>query len=137
MQTFLKITTPTPSDSLSSLKYIYNGYKFTIQYPLIEAKRWIIQRNELDDFSPHYGPLMKAIGKVSALKNKKVIVIYSKSHGAKFKNFPVGKDKEINNVLFVDLRLDQKDFFLLDSHMNKLGHERVGWQLAAVLKNLP
>jgi hypothetical protein len=134
---FLKITEPSQADRLSLWKYLYREYKFTVKYPIEELRATFFHKEELEDFVPHYGPLIKAIAKVGALKEKRIVVIYSKSYGAKFRNFPVGKDREMSNVLFVDLDVNPKDFYLLDPHLNKRGHEKIGRELADVIKRLP
>ena len=131
---FREITAPRLGDRRAYLRYLLEAYKFAIKLPFSEAKRLILGRGEREDFVPHYEPLMKAIRGMPALSDKRVFVIYTNSYGAKFKNFPTGRDKTMKNVVFVDLNLVRQDFYLLDSHLNRLGHERIGRELAEVVK---
>ena len=51
-----------------------------------------------------------------------------------FYNYPEGFDKIFSNINFINISLSKKDFFLIDGHLNKLGHQNVANQLRVYLK---
>ena len=131
---FAAITALRHSDRWFLFKYYYRSYKATIWYPIVELCRRALHNTEPEDFTPHYETLMQVIRHSDALKGKQVIVFYSRGYAVKFRNFPVGKDHETDNVTFVDVPLGQEDFYVLDPHLNKLGHQLIGQTLADALQ---
>ncbi|MEO8339914.1 MAG: hypothetical protein ABI604_09375, partial [Nitrospirota bacterium] len=63
--------------------------------------------------------------------SKRVVVIYTDKY--RHVGFPVGKDKTVGNVEFLDLELDTNDYFIIDEHLNSLGHRKVGKALSQYL----
>jgi lysophospholipase L1-like esterase len=87
------------------------------------------------DFNPHYKELIKVLTKFnSLLGNKRIIVFYINDRGSKLEGFPVGKDKIMRNTEFLELKFDKNEFYVLDGHLNPLGHKTIGKTLARYLE---
>jgi len=131
-----KFKTIQSRNSLNSFtarfNHFFRAYKFSFLQPLKPIRKALM--GDAIAFGPHYEPLMKALKKSSALKNKHFIIFYSNAYGRHFRNFPKGRDKQMPNVYFVDLELDAKDYYYLDGHLTSAGHKRIASKLAEVLK---
>lgn len=85
-------------------------------------------------FARHIGPLREVIGRYQGLLNgKKVYVGYVAEGGARYDNYPPGKDTELPNVTFLEPSLAPVHFFRVDDHLNAAGHRQLGEWLASVL----
>ncbi|MBA4417045.1 MAG: hypothetical protein C0392_03905 [Syntrophus sp. (in: bacteria)] len=119
--------------SLSSkLKHLSKGYRFTFRTPYSSLKKKLFTRAP-DDFSRHYQPFIAALGKHDVLKTKRIIVFYSNAHGDKLRSFPVGKDRQLPNVVFVDLDLERNDYYRIDGHPTRAGHKKAARRLMDIL----
>jgi len=121
---------------LADLRYVLRGYVFTLKVPLVAASRRRYQQ-ESYDFSDHYGPLIATLSKYESLNNKRIIVFYSNEHGKPFRNFPVGKDRQMPHVEFVDVQHGPQDFYLIDGHLTLTGHRSVARQLMEIIGPQP
>jgi lysophospholipase L1-like esterase len=130
---FAMATGPRRSDRWFVFKYYYRAYKATIWYPIVEVFRRALHGTDPEDFRPHYDTLMQLLRNADVLKGKQVIVFYTRGYDVRFKNFPAGKDRELDNLTFVDIELDAKDFYVLDPHLNASGHKVIGERLAHAL----
>ena len=77
------------------------------------------------NFRPHYKPLIDTIAKFDELKDKNIVIFYINDRGKNFYNYPVGVDINLSNIRFIEISLDEKDFFVIDDHLNKNGHNIV------------
>lgn len=82
-----------------------------------------------NDFSAHYQPFIAVLQKHPGLKDKRILVFYNNGRAQQFKGFPVGRDKLLPNVEFVDVIVDAGGFYRLDDHMNPAGHKTTAQQL--------
>jgi hypothetical protein len=90
---------------------------------------------DIRDFEIHYKGIDRVLEKFPALlKGKKVIVFYSNAHGQKFNNF-AGATSAVrsDDVRFVDLDLTPNDYYILDDHPKKSGHEKIANKLFDLL----
>lgn len=107
------------------LKSINRAFSFAIEKPVRYSRDLLLGTEKKDQFAPHYQGLITVLAKFSALlDNKRVVVIYTDKY--RHEGFPVGKDKTIDNVEFLDLELDTNDYYVIDEHLNSLGHKKVG-----------
>lgn len=87
------------------------------------------------NFNGHYKELTKVLTKFNALLgNKRVVVFYVNDDGRKFESFPVGKDRIMHNVEFLELKFEKSEFYILDGHLNPLGHKTIGKTLSRYLE---
>ena len=94
-----------------------------------------LDKHNPEDFAYHYKQLTKVLTKFNALlSNKRVVVFYINDRGLKFEHFPVGRDRIMHNVEFLELKFDNNEFYTLDGHLNPLGHKTVGDTLSRYLK---
>ena len=139
LQTFQEITGDHRQGRMASLRFFAGAYKFSFRYPLDLMRHRIFGTDQwygFYDFDPHYGPLAAVLQRFSeAIHDKDVLVIYTNGPGEmRFSNYPVGKDAEMSNVIFLELALEKSDFYPLDGHLNRHGHLRVATQLADALE---
>lgn len=107
---------------------------YAAKTPFRLAQTIIVEEQDID-FTPHYDALKKVLKKYrNYLGNKQIIILYSNSHGERFRNFPRGLDGEIKNLFFVDSRITKNDYFLIDDHLTAEGHKKIGFMLADSLK---
>ena len=58
-------------------------------------------------------------------KNKRIIVLHIDEPGFKVVNFP----KSNKNIEYLNIKLNKSNFFIVDDHLNKNGHDRVAEKL--------
>jgi len=118
--------------SSATFKFVSHMFRYALGEPIRIFKNMLTGVNEpLEDFSTHYAAFMKVVDEFSWLKNKKVIVIYVSSHGKAFANFP-GKSSvntQSKYLKFLDLNLSSVDFYVVDDHPTKYGHEIIAGKL--------
>ena len=85
------------------------------------------------DFNKHYSALISIFNKFDFMREKKIIFFYIDKE-LSFYNYPEGFDKEYSNINFINLSLTDEDFFIIDMHINKLGHQKIALQLETYLK---
>lgn len=130
---FATVTAPRRSDRWSFLKYLYRGYRLAFWYPISASLGMVLGETGVEDFGPHRDVLAALLRKTAALQGKRIVVFYTRGYGMKFKNFPVGPDTGLENLTFVDVALGPEDFYVLDPHLNKAGHQATARKLAEVL----
>jgi lysophospholipase L1-like esterase len=128
-QSILKARERSP---LADLRYILRGYAFSVKAPLV-AWSWKRRQQESYDFSVHYAPLIATLSRYESLDNKRIIVLYTNEHGKPFSNFPVGKDRQMSHVEFVEVQHAPQDFYPIDGHLTRTGHQSVARQLMEVI----
>ena len=79
----------------------------------------------------HFAAMNQVFERFSTLlRGKKVIVFYSNPHGQKFDNFSeVTRSANDKNIRFVDLDLRPEDYYSMDDHPTKYGHQRIADKL--------
>lgn len=116
------------------LARIVKGYGLALAAPFRSLSESLRRRN----FTPHYAPLIQAIGQHGdMLEGKRVIVFYSNPYGMKYRNFPSGPDANLPNVNFFDVGLDRSDHRKLDNHMTPEGHRKAAERLFGHLQASP
>jgi len=124
----------SPQPSPSPLARIVKGYGLALAAPFRSLSESLRRRN----FTPHYEPLIQAIGQHGdMLKGKRVIVFYSNPYGMQYRNFPSGPDANFPNVSFFDVGLDRSDHRKLDNHMTPEGHRKAAERLFGHLQASP
>ena len=111
---------------------IGRAVSFAIEKPIRNLRDMWVKAPKPNRFGPHYENLMPVLKRFAPLVNKKRIIVFCVDDGG-FEDFPNGKDKILRNVEFVDLKLKAEDFYVIDSHLNTLGHAKVGRMLARYL----
>jgi hypothetical protein len=82
---------------------------------------------------PHIDEILNIINaNEEMLGDRRIVVFYSNAHGKSFKQFGASSPS-FPNVRFVDLFLQEKDYYVLDDHLNSEGHKFVGLRLASLL----
>lgn len=114
------------------LESIRRAVAFSIEKPIRNLRDMFLSKPTRYQFAPHYQYLKPVLGRFAPLMDKKRVVVFSVDEPG-FEDFPAGKDKSMNNLEFVDLRLEAEDYYLIDSHLNSTGHAKVGRKLAAYL----
>jgi lysophospholipase L1-like esterase len=122
-----------PIEDENVLKSINRAFSFAIEKPVRHFRDLLLSTKKKDQFAPHYQGLITVLRKSAALlDNKRVIIFYTEKD--RFEGFPIGKNKTIGNVEFLDLELDTNDYYIIDGHLNSLGHKKVGEALSRYLE---
>jgi len=108
------------------------GYAFSTPFRSLKPQK----AKPPEDFTPHYAPLIDVLSQYPKLKEKRVLIFYSNAHGKPFGSFPVGRDKRLANVEFIELGLDAGDYYRLDDHLTPFGHQKVTRELFAALQKI-
>jgi lysophospholipase L1-like esterase len=111
---------------------IKSAVSFAIEKPMRNLRDMFFKARSRNQFAPHYQQLIPVLKRFAPLVNKKRIVVFCVDEDG-FDDFPNGKDKIIGNLEFVDLKLETEDFYIIDSHLNSLGHAKVGRMLTGYL----
>jgi len=77
------------------------------------------------DFNLHNPYIVKLIMSNLDYKNKRIIVLHIDEPGFKVVNFP----KSNKNIEYLNIKLNKSNFFIVDDHLNKNGHDRVAEKL--------
>jgi len=120
------------SSDHSILESIRRAVAFSIEKPIRNLRDMVLRKPMRNQFAPHYQDLISVLRRFAPLMDRKRVVVFSVDEPG-FEGFPAGKDKSMNNVEFVDLRLETGDYYLIDSHLNSAGHAKVSRKLAAYL----
>jgi lysophospholipase L1-like esterase len=111
---------------------IQRALAYAIEKPIRTLRDTFFKAPSRNQFAPHYQNLIPVLKKFAPLLSKKRVVVFCVEEDG-FENFPIGKDRTIRNLEFVDLKLDADDFYVIDSHLNSVGHAKVGRMLAGYL----
>lgn len=103
----------------------FKRFRKAIRYSLVIPFEVINEKKNNLDFSYHENGFNEILKKFSFLKDKKIIVIYSNGIGLNFYNFPDGYSKQFSNVKYLSINYEDNDFFILDGHLNSLGHKKI------------
>jgi lysophospholipase L1-like esterase len=110
---------------LSEKMSFFKRFRKAIRYSLVIPFEVINEKKDKLDWSYHENGFNEVLKKYSFLKDKKIIVIYSNGIGFNFYNFPDGYSKQFSNMKYLNINYDDKDFFILDGHLNSLGHKKI------------
>ena len=91
------------------------------------------EKNSLD-FSSHKELLLDILSQHSSIKNKKIYILYINGPNLNFYNFPNEKISNLNDIIFLNMEIENKHYFKIDGHLNKLGHKFVANELSKVIK---
>lgn len=104
-------------------------YSVVIPFEVLLAK----DKQRLD-WLTHQRFFEEIIKKYSFLSEKEIIVIYVNEFGKEFYNFPNGNSLQFANLRYLDIEYNDKDFFLVDGHLNEKGHQKVSNTLFNFIK---
>ena len=79
--------------------------------------------------------MIEVLKKFQDVKNKNII-FFSVDKYISFYNYPEGVDKTFSNINYINISLTEHDFFLIDAHLNRTGHQNIANQLKVYLKCL-
>jgi hypothetical protein len=88
------------------------------------------------DFLPHCQAMNGVFAKFPWLNNKRIIIFYANGAYENFKNFEqVGRQCSAIAATFVELNLGQNPslHYVVDMHLNRLGHREVARKLAPLV----
>jgi hypothetical protein len=114
------------SGDSSMPKSIRRALSFAIEKPMRNLRDLFLgdQRGH-NPFSPHYRELIPVFKQFASLLDRKRIVVFCVDE-LRFADFPSGRDPIIRNLEFVDIQLEPRHFYVIDGHLNALGHAAVG-----------
>ena len=118
------------NELISAKQTFFKRLRKAIRYSyIIPIEKLNYKNHILMNWNDHEKIFYKIINKYDFLKEKKIIVIYVNGENIKFNNFPNGQSKILENLFFLDISYQKKDFFILDGHLNKYGHIKVAKEL--------
>ena len=118
------------NELISAKQTFFKRLRKAIRYSyIIPIEKLNYKNHILMNWDDHEKSFYKIINKYDFLKEKKIIVIYVNGENIKFNNFPNGQSKILENLFFLDISYQKKDFFILDGHLNKYGHSKVAKEL--------
>ena len=119
---------------------VQQGVKFSIWKKLRKSFRYsatipkdiLTKKNKSMSFDHHNEAFIKVLKKFPFLSDKRIIVFYTNGHQQEFTNFPSGKSKVFDNLEYTDLNIenDTNNFYLIDGHLNHIGHQKVANKLS-------
>lgn len=119
--------------TFGSVKHLNDAFWFTFWRPYSGLKERIVGRTVLS-FAEHYEPLISTMRAHPALANKRVLVFSSNSRGSKFSDFPVGRDRQLPYVEFIDPNVPRAYYYRLDGHPTSTGQQMIANYLAHLLQ---
>tara|TARA_Y100001970_G_C14121945_1_gene796797 strand:- start:41 stop:1024 length:984 start_codon:yes stop_codon:yes gene_type:complete len=118
--------------SITKLSF-YQKLKKTLRYSATIPVDIISKKNKLTTFSYHKDQLLKNLKMFPEFNNKKIVVFYVNGFDMFFNDFPIGQSKEMENVTFYDVNLNESDFFQIDGHLNNQGHQKIASKLIKII----
>ena len=119
---------------------VKEGVKFSIWKKLRKSFRYSItipkdiftKKESTMTFDHHNKAFIKVLKKFPFLKDKRIIVFYVNGYQQEFNNFPSGKSEIFDNLEYIDLDIEKnsENFYLIDGHLNSIGHTRVANKLS-------
>ena len=113
------------NELMSEKMSFFKRFRKAIRYSLVIPFEVINEKKDKLDWSYHENAFNEVLKKYSFLKDKKIIVIYSNGIGLNFYNFPDDYSKQFSNIKYLNINYEDKDFFILDGHLNSLGHKKI------------
>jgi len=113
-----------------NLEVFFKFFKRSLKIPF----QIFFKKNE-KSFDEHFIPLKNVLDHFyQLLKNKKVIIFYSNSHGLKFHDFELYNSKlNIDNIYLIDLNINEKLYYKVDDHLTSKGHKYVAEKLIQII----
>ena len=125
-----KFNVVSESDPISFLKKLRKSFRYSLTIPI----DLVTKKNQIMDFDHHKKKLHEVIKDFQFLNEKRIILFYSNGYNMQFGNFPSNRvSSVIKNLFFVDLELNEKHFFKIDGHLNKIGHKAAAEKLHKIL----
>ncbi len=133
----------------NNISYFLERFKYALKFPVRELFIKFFPNSELkifkfsliktkienNDFNKHRDLLIRILSRYDKFLNKKkVYIFYVNPWGTTFKNFPQGKDTEVNYLHYIEPKFNKTHFFLIDEHLNSKGHLHIGTFLTKTLK---
>lgn len=113
--------------SLFAIRYFKSSFRL-----FYKDLKSFFSKTTKPDFSSHEYKFLEILEKYNFLDNKEIIVFYVNDRGLEFDNY---LEKKFKNIHFIKVDLNKKkNFFILDSHLNSVGHLDLASQLFDVIK---
>ena len=122
-----------PIGDKNVLKSINRAFSFAIEKPARHFRELVLRTKKEDQFSPHYQGLITVLKKFPGLLENKRVVVFCTDQD-KLVGFPAGKDQTVGNIEFLGLELDANHYYIIDEHLNALGHRKVSKTLSHYLE---
>lgn len=85
------------------------------------------------DFNDHYKVIQKIIYDNLDYKNKKILIMFPENLNFIYYNYE--KSSEYLSLLKLDMKENKENFFIIDDHWTKIGHQTVANELYKILSN--
>jgi|APSaa5957512535_1039671.scaffolds.fasta_scaffold15004_2 hypothetical protein len=124
---FNVVTENKANNFLQKFKFILRNYKRSMRLFFADINDKIFKEKNLIyiDFNSHSKNLLKIIKENLNIKNKRIIIVFIEEPHMVLKNFPKN-NKSFENIEFLNIPLDKKNFFVIDDHLNINGHIKIG-----------
>ena len=127
--------TPDKVRFYSPVEKKYFEGDFSMLEKLLGTKINFQQLQNLESFLyTHFEDICEILKKYDFLDDKKIIVISTYYPGINFKDFPNDNSLQFPNLRYLDIKYEDEDFFPLDMHLNKDGHQKIANTLSNYLK---
>ena len=107
----------------------------SFRYSSTIAKNVFMKKDNSQNFNHHIDVFIDVLKNFPFIQNKKIIVFYVNGYQSEFINFPSGKSKILDNLEYFDLDIerDKNNFYLIDGHLNPIGHKQIAEKLSQLL----
>ena len=116
------------SNDFSIFKRVRKGLRYAVTIPLKYSEKKLDWKRE-----EHY--FLNILNSYDFLKEKKIIVIYANGHEIYYDNFKLNSYTSIKNIDFINIDYKKNDFFLIDGHLNREGHQKIANKLYNFINN--
>ena len=114
---------------------LFTKLRKSIRYATTIPIDILTKKNKSMDFDHHKEVIFETLEKFPALHEKKIILFYANGFDMFFYNFPNGRSSKMKNLYFLDVNLQEKDFFQVDGHLNEYGHRKITDSLTKFFNN--
>ena len=119
------------ASSWGNVPSVLQGLGYSIAEPFLALKR---KFQPDPDFLPHYEELIRALKEFPSVMGKRVVVFYSNPYGKRFANYREGEDPHYPNIIFANLDLGATDYFSIDGHLTRSGHNKIHNKLKKLIQ---
>jgi len=112
------------------LNTFFKFFRRSIKIPL-----QLFNNEKERSFNEHFEPLHNVLKKFSGmLKDKRIIIFYSNSHGLKFNDFERFNDNlDFKNISLIDLNIKRDFYYVVDDHLTSDGHKFIARKLIGII----
>ena len=116
------------ANNFSIFKRLRKGLRYAVTIPLKNSEKRLDWKKEENYF-------LNILNNYDFLKEKKIIVIYANGHEIYYDNFKLNSYANMKNIDLINIDYKKNDFFLIDGHLNKKGHEKIAEKLYNFISN--